>query len=260
MTGRELSEALRSGQRVYGTAILSTCARWPAFVKSAGVDFVFLDTEHVPLGRETLSWMCQTYRALGLPPVVRIPSPDPYQASMALDGGAVGIIVPYVETADQVRALRGAVKLNPLKGKTLRSVLAGEEDLSEETASYLRERNEDRVMIVNVESTHALEALDELLDVEGLDAVLVGPHDLSISLGVPERYDSVRFQESVHLVIERARQRQIGVGVHFSSAIEHEIAWARLGANLIVHSSDAFLFEETMKRDLAAIKSALNEA
>jgi len=259
MTGHELSQALRSGKRVYGTAILSTCARWPEFVRSTGVDFVFLDAEHVPLGRETLSWMCQVYGALGLPPVVRIPSPNPYQACMAVDGGAAGVIVPYVESVEQVRALRGAVKLNPLKGQALQAALEGEEELSEETGTYLRERNKDHVMIINVESTHALEALDELLDVEGLDAVLMGPHDLSISLGVPEQYDSVRFQEAVHLVIEKAREKRIGVGVHFSSGLEHEIAWAQLGANLIVHSSDAFLFQETLQRDLDRIRSALKD-
>jgi 4-hydroxy-2-oxoheptanedioate aldolase len=71
--------------------------------KSTGLDFVFIDTEHIPIDRVTLSWMCQAYRLADLAPMVRIPEPDAYQACMALDGGASGIVAPYVETAEQAR-------------------------------------------------------------------------------------------------------------------------------------------------------------
>src|SRR5439155_9637741 len=89
---------------------------WPALAKQTGIDFVFVDTEHVPLDRQTLSYLCQTYQALGLPPVVRIPCNDPFEACKALDASAGGIIGPYLETADQVRDLVGAVKGRPLEG------------------------------------------------------------------------------------------------------------------------------------------------
>ena len=110
MTANELSTLMRSGRRVYGTLIVSTSPKWPEAVKDSGLDFVFIDTEHIPIGRETLSWMCRAYAAIGLPPIVRIPSPDPFEACKVLDGGACGIIAPYVETAEQVRELVGAVK------------------------------------------------------------------------------------------------------------------------------------------------------
>lgn len=65
--------------------------------------------------------MCNAYRALGIAPIVRIPSPDPYYASMVMDGGANDIIAPYVETVEQVKALSGAVKLRPIKGMRLQN-------------------------------------------------------------------------------------------------------------------------------------------
>ena len=80
MTGKEFKSKLRHGERLYGSAILSSSTHWPRAVKQTGLDFVFLDTEHITLGRETLSNMCLLYAALGLPPIVRIPSPYPYQA------------------------------------------------------------------------------------------------------------------------------------------------------------------------------------
>ena len=125
MNGRQLSEALRSGRRVYATHIVSTSPHWPSAVKTTGVDFVFIDIEHIAIDRNTLAWMCQTYRALDLAPLVRIPSPDPYQACMALDAGASAILAPYVESAAEVRQLSGAVKFRPLKGRLLQEILAG---------------------------------------------------------------------------------------------------------------------------------------
>jgi 4-hydroxy-2-oxoheptanedioate aldolase len=259
MNGQQLGAALRGGQRVYGTAILSTSARWPKVVKNLNLDFVFIDTEHTPIDREKLAWMCQTYNALGMAPLVRIPEPDPYLACVALDGGAVGVIAPYVETVQEVQALRGAVKQRPLKGQRLRQALIGEADLSSEVAAYLAGWNRGNVLIINIESRPALEALDDLLAVPQLDAVLIGPHDLSISLGIPEQYGHPLFDETIKTIIRQARRHHVGVGVHFSTGRDQEIEWAKAGANFIVHSSDLTLFAEALAADMKFMKESLGE-
>jgi len=260
MRGKELSAALRAGTRVYGSCSVSPSPAWPSMMAGTGMDFVFIDTEHVSLARETLSWMCRTFDALNIAPIVRIPEPDPYRACMVLDGGAHGIIAPYVESVEQVMAMRGAVKLRPLKGKRLDDVLTGKEIPNKETAEYLTERNADRVMIVNIESTPALSALDRILAVPGLDAVLVGPHDLSISLGVPEQYNHPTFQEAITTIITKARKASVGVGIHHSESIKQEIDWAKQGANFIVHSSDFAIVAKTLKADFEQFRSELGDA
>ena len=259
MNGRELSEALRAGRRVYGTAILSTSPRWPGLVRGLGLDFVFIDTEHVAIDRHQLSWMCQAYRAMAIAPIVRVPEPDPFLACMALDGGAAGVIFPYVESPAQAVALRGATRLRPLKGRRLRAFLSGQESLEPALADYLAERNAATCMVVNIESPAGMAALDEILAVPGLDAVLVGPHDLSCSLGIPEQYGHPRFDEAVRTIIAKARAAGVGVGIHFSAGIEPEIAWAKAGANFIIHSSDLSLFGRAMRADLATFKAALGD-
>jgi 4-hydroxy-2-oxoheptanedioate aldolase len=177
-----------------------------------------------------------------------------------LDGGAKGVIAPYVETVEEVQALRGAVKRRPLKGKRLRQALVGLSDLSTEVADYLDGWNTGNVLIVNIESLPALEALDEILAVPQLDAVLVGPHDLSISLGIPEQYKHPLFDETIRTIIHKARQHQVGVGIHFSSGRDQEIEWAKAGANFIVHSSDLTLFSQALTADISAMKEVLGEA
>jgi 4-hydroxy-2-oxoheptanedioate aldolase len=259
MNGAELASALRNGTRVYGTCVVSTSPKWPAMIAGVGLDFVFLDTEHMPLQRDQLAWMCQAFSALNLAPIVRIPEPDPYRACMALDGGAEGIIAPYVESVAQVRALRGAVKFRPLKGRRLYNILEGQEEPEPELAAYLQSRNAGKVMIVNVESIPALDALDDILAVPDVDALLVGPHDLSLNLGIPEQYDHPRFNKAVSTIIRKARAKNVGIGIHYSFGIEKEIAWGKEGANLILHSSDYMLVKEAIETDLKRFRQALGD-
>jgi len=262
MKGQELRAALRGGQRVYGTLICSTSPRWPVDgVAPLGLDFVFIDSEHVPMDRGQLSWMCRTYAAMGLAPIVRIPSPDPYWATMAVDGGAQGVIAPYLETPEQARRVGSAIKLRPLRGQRLERAASGQEPLSPELLAYTGARNAGITFIANIESIPAMEALDEILEEEYLDAVLVGPHDLSTSLGVPEQYDHPKFIAAVDEIFRKARAHGRGAGIHavYSQAVSHEIRWAKMGANLIVHSADIYAFRRAMQADLAAIREALGD-
>lgn len=257
MNGREIIEALHAGRRIYSSAIVAMSPLWPVLAKQAGIDFVFVDTEHVPLDRQTLSWICQTYSALGVPPVVRIPCNDPFEACKALDAGAGGIIGPYVETAEQVRGLAGAVKLRPLKGRRLQEALKDPKSMEPELADYLEKRNGDRILIVNIESVPAIENLHEICSVPGLDAVLIGPHDLSCNLGIPEQYDHPRFDEAVRKIFSIARSHNVGAGIHFWLGLEKEVAWSQAGGNLVMHSSDLAAFSRTLKSEIEYLKKTL---
>ncbi len=257
MTGRDIIQALHDGKRVFSSAIVAMSPQWPSLAKQTGIDFVFVDTEHIPLDRQTLSWICQTYQALGLPPVVRIPCNDPFEACKVLDAGAGGVIGPYVETAEQVRGLVGAVKLRPLKGRRLQEALRDRSTLEPELADYLEQRNGDKILIVNIESVPAIENLHEICSVPGLDAVLIGPHDLSCNLGIPEQYDHPRFDEAVRTVFRIAREHGVGAGIHFWLGLEQEITWAKAGGNLVMHSSDLATFSRTLKSDIDHLRKAL---
>lgn len=256
MNGKELSEALRHGGPVFGTLLVSHSPRWPSVMAGSGLDFVFIDTEHIALDREALSWMCQLYAQMNLAPLVRISEPNATLATMALDGGATGVVAPYVESAEQVRALVGAVKRRPIKGKRLQQLLNGKP--AEGTLkSYLQEHNANHVLVVNVESTPAIEALDEILAVPGLDAVLIGPHDLSCSLGIPEQYDHPKFEAAVRDIISRARAANVGAGIHFWGDLQQEINWLRAGMNMLIHSGDILLFAKHLQSELDMIKTGL---
>jgi len=259
MTGKELVGALHKGKRVYGTLIISPSPKWITAIDGLDFDFIFIDTEHIPLDIHNVGWMCHGYRGLGMAPIVRIPEPDPYQASRVIDAGASGVIAPYVETAEQVIAMRGAVKLKPLKGKKLEDILAARSEPEPELADYLEKYNEDHVLIVNIESVPALEALDEILAVPGLDAVLIGPHDLTCNLGIPEQYEHPLFDKAVRQIISKARAKNVGAGIHFWPSVEQEISWAKAGLNMIIHHADMSLFRESMQKHLNKLREGLGD-
>ena len=254
-----LKEKLNSGKRIYGTAIISPSQLWQDIVKQANLDFVFLDTEHIPLGRETLSNMCKIYSAIGIPPLVRIPSPDPYNASIALDGGASAILAPYVETLEQVKGLVGAVKYRPLKGKKLLQILNGNEILDEKLKNYINERCKDNLLFINIESQPAIDNLQELLTVPGLDGVIIGPHDLSCSIGLPEEYSNPVFEKVVTHIINECNKRNLGIGIHLSEEPEQYVKWAKAGMNIILHSSDISLFGKILNQEILTIKTELGD-
>jgi 4-hydroxy-2-oxoheptanedioate aldolase len=252
-------EALRQGRPLYGTLVTSTAPKSIEALEGLGLDCVMIDTEHIPMNWPDLGWMCRAYRGLGIVPIVRIPRADPFDACRVLDMGAGGVVAAYIESADEVALLRGASKLRPLKGRKLEKLLATHGQPEGELGDYVRARNAGNLLLVNIESVAALEALDEILAVPDLDGVLLGPHDLSCSLGVPEQYDHPLFEKAVQELVTKARARNIGAGSHNLPRLDQEIRWKKAGMNLILHRSDVGLVRSGLSENLRALREATGE-
>ncbi|MBK8946241.1 MAG: aldolase [Ignavibacteriae bacterium] len=259
MDESKIVEKLKSGSRIYGTSIVATSSLWPELIKNANLDFIFIDTEHIPHGRETVSNLCKIYSALNILPIVRISSPDPYSACMTLDGGASAVLAPYIESEDQVKKLVGAVKFRPLKGELLNAILNNQESISPKLDAYIKNRCRNNLLFLNIESVPAINNLETILSVNGIDGIIIGPHDLSCSLEIPEEYDNSLFEQNVKTIIHKCRNRNISVGIHLSEEPEYQIKWAKEGANIILHSSDMTMFYRKLKSDFYKIKTELNE-
>ena len=168
-----------------------------------------------------------------------------------------------MEEVAQVVELRRGVKMKPLQGAVLddaeRDPAAFAAKLPR-TAEFLK-RNENVAVVVNVESRRAIDNLDAMLAVPGVDAVLVGPHDLSCNLGVPEDFESPIFQSALREIFGIARERGVGAGIHqgmppstpgMTPAFAK--AWLAAGCNVYVHAADVNLFSDALARDLATIR------
>jgi len=261
--GQFVRECLRSGKRVYGTqVVLARDGRAAAVITQIKIDLVFLCAEHHPLDRAQRSMMCQFYRSNNISPMVRISHPSASEAAMALDGGAEGIVAPYVETVEQVRELVGAVRYRPLKGELLAKLLSGENTPNEKTLRYLEKFNRRNYVLIGVESVPACEKLEELLSVDGVDGVFIGPHDLSVSMGVPEEYDHPDYLRLIEDVIRRSRARGVGVGVHAgTNQFSHETIcrFMKMGMNLVLYASDLTEARNVLQAKLDAFRRDIGD-
>jgi 2-dehydro-3-deoxy-L-rhamnonate aldolase len=261
MTGYKFREALLSGKNVYGTLLTSSAPRMFDTIVGLGPDFVFLCTEHIFYNPETLGWMCRAYRAAGINPVVRILKPDPFLATQALDCGAGAVLAPYAEDIEQVIELVGAVKFRPLKGKKLKNILMGKEKPGTGLEAYLKNHNRNNTLLLNIESREGVVNMDKFialkaLDGPGVDGIVIGPHDLSVSYELAEKYESREFIDLSCDIIRKARKSGVAAGGHNGSAgtLSLQKEWAKAGANIIMYSSDVFLFADKYQEDINIIR------
>lgn len=264
MQGRQIRDCLHAGQRVYGTHVASLTnpltAAWQADFE---YDFAFICNEHMPLDRTETSMMCQLYAAKGVSPIVRVPAPVNHEVTMALDAGAQGIVVPYVETVEQVREMVGAVKYRPIKGRKIRDILSGQEKISDKLARFLDDFNGNNYLIIGIESVEAYENLDALINVPGVDGVFVGPHDVTCSMDIPLEWDNPDFIKVIDDIIVRCRAANIGVGVHLSQMVasdERFIDMMKLGLNWMLYGADVAVLLHEMPRRLKALREAMGDS
>lgn len=237
---------LQSGETVFGP-FMKTCD--PAFVEIAGYagfDFVILDMEHGPVSFENLQNLIRAAVIAGAVPVVRTSDSDSISISRALDLGAFGVQVPNVQTAAEARLIIKAAKFFP-EGKrgVCRFVrAAGYSSIPQE--EYFSRANRTLV-ILQIEGKKALENLDEILDVDGIDVLFIGPYDLSQSLGYPGQVNHPEVIGHMKAIVERAGKRGVVTGT-FTDTPDSVRLWTEAGVKYISYSVDVGIFMEACQR------------
>lgn len=169
----------------------------------AGFDFVVIDAEHGPMNPQSCEDMVRAADATGITPIIRVAQNVPQVILRYLDIGALGIHMPIVNTRAEAERLVQAVKYPPQGRRGLASVRAASYGLVEPLADYVVEANKQTLVVSHVENVEAVNNLDELTTVEGIDVFFIGPTDLSQSLGYPGKTQD----PAVRAVIAQARQR-----------------------------------------------------
>jgi len=259
MQGSQIRQRLHEGLPVVGSHVASYMNPTLAtMVAEVPFDFVFICTEHIPLDRTEVGNMCRHYTARGISPIVRVPSPDKTAIAMHLDAGAEGIVVPYVETVQEVLDAVGAVHYRPVKGEILDSFLRDQHPLPGDTAEFCKKFNSEKYLIIGIESVPAIHRLEELISVPGVDGVFLGPHDITVSMGIPEQYTHPRFVDAVEAVILKCRKQGIGVGIHYRLADLGEETLRRYldaGMNWLLNASDVTIMRDAMKKDFEILRN-----
>ena len=256
MNGAELKDRVQNGGIVYGTMIsMGRNPRWGSAFSNFGIDYAIIDTEHSPRGRTDVADFIAAFSFSGVVPIVRIPIPDSHYVTMALDAGAQGILAPYCETVEEAKEVVGAAKWRPLKGELVRKAVDSGEFPSQATKEYLEARNRNNVCIVGIESVPAIENLENILKVGGIDAIFVGPNDLSITLGIPDQYDHPDYEAALREIIAKCQAAGVPTLMHHQT-VPLTIKWLQEGARFVLYSSDARSMHNAYRDEFGAIKAA----
>lgn len=259
MKGTILKTKLHQGECVFGTHIISYMNPVAAALTAEiALDFAFFCTEHIPIDRTELSTLCHFYASRGISPIVRVPTCNETQIAAALDGGAEGIVVPYVETVEEVNRAVAAVNYRPIKGRQLETFMKDRKAIPENMQQFLSRFNASRYLIIGVESVEAMDNLESLISIDGVDGVFLGPHDITTSMGIPEEYENPKFLDAIEDVIRRCRKASVGVGIHiklFTIREENLLRFLRAGMNWIINGSDVTIMRDAMNAQLSRLRS-----
>jgi len=196
-----LKERLRkSREPSFGTWVSSSSLVCLDALKGLGFEWFMIDTEHAQVNPETLAAMVSLLAESGPTPLVRVGNVDQYLVKQALDSGSHGILVPLVSTEAQAKAAVSFAKYPPdgVRG----AAAAAASRYGKELASYLRTANAETLVGVQIETKEALDHLEAIAGVDGVDLLFVGPQDLTLSLGLLDDRKNPRVREAMRAVVE----------------------------------------------------------
>ena len=209
--------------------------------RTAGFDTLYVDMEHSSFSLETTSQICIAALEVGITPLVRVPGLN--EVSRALDAGALGVIAPHVQSADEARAYVKAAKFPPLGERSAAGPLPHLHYRSFPAAQADAALNDATTIIVQFESEQALARADEIAAVDGVDLVMVGSNDLLADWGLTGQYLHPRLREAYAKTIAACRKhgKHVGVG-GLASRPQLAAEFVRMGARYVSTGTDlAFL-------------------
>ena len=206
-------DLLKSGKPVVGTAG-SVFEDNAAMLADSGFDFLLFDTQHAPIEVKQYRGALQAMRGKKAAPIVRVSANRPELICFALDIGARGIIVPMVNTKADAEAMVRACRYSPL-GDRSNAGVRGDWGETKDYREYLDRVNEELLIIPMIETQQAIDNIDEILSVEGIDVFLIGPSDLSIELGVPLDYSCDTYQAGLDKIAAGCKRNGVVPGMYF---------------------------------------------
>jgi 2-keto-3-deoxy-L-rhamnonate aldolase RhmA len=249
---------LKSGASVVGTFVVEI--RQPAVMQllaNAGFDFVLIDNEHGAFSIETIADLSRTAVLLGLTPIVRIPDFTHPHINQTLDVGAQGLMVPQIRYADEVRQIMRWMRYPPQgeRGNAMERGLT--QFRSGSVPQALEDIHDETMLVIQVETLEAIDSIDEIVSIPGVDAALIGPNDLSIALGVPGEVEHPRVQQAIQKTIQACLRAGVAPAIHMPR-IELAAYWAGQGMRMISTGSEASFIMRAGKASVETLRSAFS--
>ena len=215
MSEKTLKQKIKSRELTIGSWITIGNNTVAEILSNAGFDWLVIDLEHSTISIEQAGELIRTIDLLGVAPLIRLTSNDENQIKRVLDAGAHGIVVPMVNSAKDANRAVAATRYPPLGNRGVGLARAQKYGVSfNEHLSWQADVNSGPIVIVQIEHIEAVENLKEILTEEGVDAFIIGPYDLSCSMGIPGEFENPKFKKIMEKIMLIAIELTATSGLH----------------------------------------------
>ncbi len=249
-----LKDKLKKGKITIGSWITLGHTSIAEIMARAGFDWLTIDMEHSAITLHQAQQLIQIVDLCGVTPLVRVGENNPNLIKRVMDAGAHGIIVPMVNTKESAINAISAVKYPPLGTRGVG--LARAQGYGAEFEKYKKWVNKESIVIAQIEHIKAVENLEDILSVDNLDAIIVGPYDLSGSLGVPGEFENPKMIAALEKIRKLSKKFKVSVGYHVvppkTEMVKQKI---KEGYTFLAYSVDFLFLGEVCRQGMSNIKS-----
>lgn len=229
---------LKAGQTVYGCFVRYPDASFAEVLGYQGWDFLVFDGEHGTIEPRDCENLVRAAELRKVTPIVRVPANSPPVILRYMDTGAQGVHVPWVNSAEEARAVVRSVKYQPLGNRGLAAVRAADYGQQCSLAEYVRQANAETLVVIHIETAEAIPHLPEILAVEGIDVIFIGPTDLAHSLGEPGNPRSPKVKAATEEIANAVLRSDRALGIMVGDAPSAR-EWKDRGARYITVTVEA---------------------
>lgn len=257
MKSNPVKRRLQSGEIQAGVFLISTDPQLVGVTAAAGFDYVMSDLEHGALSLRELEGVVRSADCAGCVPLTRVAGSEKRDILAVLETGVRGIMVPVVETAEQARRIVQISRYTPHGSRGAFYLSYGSEYCGISPEQHYRTANEELLIICQVETAAGVENAAEIAAVEGVDAVLIGPGDLTSSLGIPFQFEHEMMWQAIRRVFSAVLQAGKIAGIMPVTA-DYASRCAELGARLMLWGPDMLMYRRACRADVEELQQALN--
>ena len=234
-----LGVGLRQSRTVDIGKIMSTC----------GYDWLFIDMEHNSMDIDIASQISVAAQDAGITPIVRVPDFAHHHATRVLDCGAMGVVFPHVENADIAKKLVSYCLYPPKGHRSMTGVLPQLDFKQQPIADIASTINKNMLIVIMLESPEAIDNVDSIAAIDGVDVVLIGTNDLCMEMGIPGDYSNPKVKDAYSKVIETCKKygKTPGMGGVYKEELMSE--YIKMGMRFILSGSDlSFMMQSASQR------------
>ena len=249
LLGSDSLKKIRSGELTLGLGVHHLRgSAVPMLVKAAGFDWLFIDAEHGTISTQEIAQICFAALPTGVAPIVRICAGALDEGTRALDNGALGIVVPHIDTVEQARSLVAAFRFHPMGHRSTGGPPAQFGFRPPAPLEAQKTLNAELLVIPMIETPQAVENAEKIAAIEGIDALLIGTNDLALEMGIGGQVGHERVQAAYRTVADTCRRHNKVLGM--GGVYDQEVAsrYIGMGARLILAGNDHNLLLDAATR------------